>query len=431
VLGAALLTSAALAEPAFTMIPALAGGGNSAAFIAGYGQYIVGDSDSGSTAGPALDDGFRFDRLSLAATSMGALSPSAFSTHAAGICADGAISVGYSLQSITVGATTADRPRAFMWYGFGSPFTLGVAGAAVGDLGASYALAISGDGGAVVGSTTTASGGDLRAFKWNAGLGFTVLPALTGTGPSSARACSFNGFVIVGDSAGQAFRWTNTGGAGTTSPIPSLPQAPNAGGTAFATNTIGNIVVGSTTSPTFVDTSLGFPMPQPVAFRWTPAGTRALGAFASTGSQSSQALSVSGNGQIVVGDSRTSGTLAEPGRSEAFVWTPRWGMASLADKLGDALPAGVLLTSATGISYDGTTICGTGSVTSTGTSFAYIATIAYCPADQNGSGVLEVDDIFQFINDWMGSLSVADADGNGVLEVQDIFEFLNNWFAGC
>jgi hypothetical protein len=54
-----------------------------------------------------------------------------------------------------------------------------------------------------------------------------------------------------------------------------------------------------------------------------------------------------------------------------------------------------------------------------------------CPADFNGSGMLEVQDIFDFLNAWLGSDPQADFNGSGMLEVQDIFDFLNAWLAGC
>ncbi len=68
------------------------------------------------------------------------------------------------------------------------------------------------------------------------------------------------------------------------------------------------------------------------------------------------------------------------------------------------------------------------------------STLGDCPADHNGSGSLEVQDIFDFLNDWFAGCvgtplpggCIADADFNGGgLAVQDIFDFLNAWFAGC
>jgi hypothetical protein len=53
-----------------------------------------------------------------------------------------------------------------------------------------------------------------------------------------------------------------------------------------------------------------------------------------------------------------------------------------------------------------------------------------CAADYNGDGVIQVQDIFDFLNGWFAGDPRADFNGGG-LSVQDIFDFLNSWFAGC
>lgn len=53
-----------------------------------------------------------------------------------------------------------------------------------------------------------------------------------------------------------------------------------------------------------------------------------------------------------------------------------------------------------------------------------------CFANFNQNGVLEVQDIFDFLNAWFTLDSATDINGSGV-SVQDIFDFLNAWFAGC
>jgi hypothetical protein len=55
---------------------------------------------------------------------------------------------------------------------------------------------------------------------------------------------------------------------------------------------------------------------------------------------------------------------------------------------------------------------------------------AVCSSDYNADGVLSVQDIFDYLNDWFAGNPRADFNGGG-LATQDIFDFLNAWFAGC
>jgi hypothetical protein len=64
-----------------------------------------------------------------------------------------------------------------------------------------------------------------------------------------------------------------------------------------------------------------------------------------------------------------------------------------------------------------------------------------CPADQDGSGHLDANDLFQFIADWFSGCTgaggiwcsgrTADMDCNGVVTADDLFMFLEAWFTGC
>ena len=53
-----------------------------------------------------------------------------------------------------------------------------------------------------------------------------------------------------------------------------------------------------------------------------------------------------------------------------------------------------------------------------------------CPADYNGDGLLNVQDIFDFLAGWFAADPRADFNGGGS-GVSDIFDFLAAWFAGC
>ena len=58
-------------------------------------------------------------------------------------------------------------------------------------------------------------------------------------------------------------------------------------------------------------------------------------------------------------------------------------------------------------------------------------TIVYCPADFDGSGSVDVPDIFAFLSAWFAQDIRADLDGAPGVGVPDIFAFLSLWFAGA
>ncbi len=59
------------------------------------------------------------------------------------------------------------------------------------------------------------------------------------------------------------------------------------------------------------------------------------------------------------------------------------------------------------------------------------ADTAECPADFDGDGGLDVNDMFSFITAWSAQASAADTNADGLVTVQDLFDYLNLWFAGC
>jgi uncharacterized membrane protein len=326
---------------------------------------------------------------------------------------------------------TGTVSRAVQWVAPAGPLSnLGVAGSTTSANGRSFAYGVSGNGQWIVGATTTSTSVTVRAARYSAG-SWQPLPPLPGSGGSFARAASFDGSVVVGDSAGVPFRWTAAGG---TTPIPAIPGAGDNFGIALDVSADGGVVVGSMTSPQFTgDPPFSFPAPE--AFRWEGGQTRRLGALTSSTTRTSSADAVRADGLVIVGSSRTGGTDAAP-IDEAFIWTPRWGMSRLADRATDEngaplVPAGVRLTGATGISNDGTVIVGN-AVGATGNPFAYALKVRpYCVGDHNDQGGVELLDIFAFLTDWFNGDLKADANANGAADLLDIFFFLQHWFEGC
>jgi hypothetical protein len=72
-------------------------------------------------------------------------------------------------------------------------------------------------------------------------------------------------------------------------------------------------------------------------------------------------------------------------------------------------------------------------VTSSSTCNSGSSTTPCCYANYNHNATLEVQDIFDFLNDWFAGKKIAIPGGDGdtgALAVQNIFDFLNSWFAG-
>ncbi len=57
--------------------------------------------------------------------------------------------------------------------------------------------------------------------------------------------------------------------------------------------------------------------------------------------------------------------------------------------------------------------------------------LTVCRGDFNGDGVLDVQDIFDYLNGWLAGNARADFNLVDGVTVQDIFDMINGWFAGC
>lgn len=255
---------------------------------------------------------------------------------------DGAVLTGTSSSSGTPG-------HAYRWTaatGFvdlGNPAPSG--GLTFGGL---SALGISYDGNTIVGQTSLNS---TRPFIWRAGSGFQVLDALpSGFTSGGAQKVSGDGAAVVGllfgatTAAQRGFVWKN----GTFTVIPVLPIAGLTRSSARAVNRDGSVVAGDSQDNSGAGAQ--------IAFRWTAAtGPQSLGTLANTDWSLSSAIS--GDGSRVVGQTgNNAGSL-----TYGFLWTTSDGMRSLDGVMaGLGIGAGWHLTSALSISDDGQIIVGSG-----------------------------------------------------------------------
>jgi probable HAF family extracellular repeat protein len=259
---------------------------------------------------------------------------------------------------------------------------------------ASYANGVSSDGNVVAGSGRYGPDSlDVEATRWTASTGMVGLGFLPGHDFSSASGVSADGSIIVGSShstVGEAdqrgFRWTEAGGmqdlgfesvawgitpdggtifghynytaarwtqANGWQSIGDLPGG-NENGNAYGGSADGlSVIVGMSSSTVG---TVG------EAFRWTPAGgMQGLGFLGDLyGTYISSATGVSGDGTIIVGLS-TGG----PAGETAFIWDEAHGMRSLKDVLINDygvtnIQSDYYLTEALAISTDGQTIVGMG-----------------------------------------------------------------------
>lgn len=301
--------------------------------------------------------------------SLGQMPGSLYGTYANAVSANGDAVVGYAWVS-------SNNRQAFRWTrtnGFQS----------LGDLGGgdSDAYATSFDGAVVVGQSAGTTGA-LSGFRWTLAGGMTALPFYEATAVSadgsmaagmnvwwktsgemgtfgffpgsnntSTLGLSADGQVAVGAAihgAGRfgpthhAFRWTPLGG------LQDLGVTTGDESDARAVSGDGQVIVGEAR-----DKSQFWR-----AFRWTASGgMRDIGTL---GGPMSVANAASQNGAVVVGTSLTTGLTSS---NRAFRWTAKKGLQDLKKELQSAgihTADNWILSSASGVSADGTVIVGYG-----------------------------------------------------------------------
>lgn len=319
--------------------------------VSGDGSVAVG---RGMSSGP---EAFQWRQGSM--NGLGALSTRPRESCAYGVSGNGSLVVGAS-------AASTQGPQAFIWTESGGMQGLGY----LSSYRHSEALGVSPDGQTVAGYGML-DGGVTKAFQWTAGTGMVALSDLAG-GIEGSRAAGAGAGIVAGESWGanglEATRWIDGMAYG-------LGDLEGGGfqsaATAIAGNGLGIVGYGWSGN--------GFE-----AFLWRPGGDLdirnpnapggmiGLGDLAG-GAFSSAAMSVSDNGFVVGRGTTAMGT-------EAFLWSQASGMRRLADVLtGEGLDlAGWTLTSANGISRDGSTIVGTG-IDPTGKTQAWMARVGVVP----------------------------------------------------
>jgi len=270
------------------------------------------------------------------------------------------------------------------------------------------------DGSVVVGQSTSDNG--TEAFRWTDSGGMVGLGDLSGGAFfSRALAISNDGSVIVGDSIStkvfgnitftgpEAFRWTESGGmVGLGGIAGSLNTS-----SAFGISGDGTVVVGQTRVP-----GSGSPGRDDVPGKWTSEnGWTDLGPFNAaeadpSGERFGIAEDASLDGSVIVGNALTG--VDSSGGATGFVWTAASGMRALQGVLADA---SIDLTNwsnvtVTAISDDGLTVVGS----ATSPTDSVVAFVAQLPASFVGSELL-----------------FGDADNNLTVSGSDLLAVTNNF----
>jgi probable HAF family extracellular repeat protein len=342
--------SAATAQPLFTPLGDLPGGRfeSTATSVSADGAVVVGSAFSA-----VRSEAFRWSAPT-GMVGLGSLPGALTNSVAFSVSADGSVIVGYSQSEAGW--------QAFRWTQASGMAGLGTLPGHVPDGGPySVATGVSSDGLVVVGASSSLLQ-NYQAFRWTSTGGMMGLAEMPGDGwLNYAAGVSADGEVVVGfgDEAGigsRAFRWAPGSGAADLGRLP--------GGTvrtlAIAVSADGGTVAGYGSSSNGTE-----------AFRWTAdGGIIALGDLAG-GNFDSSAAGINADGSVIVGLGTTAlGT-------EAFLWTPALGMVNLRDhliSLGVANLAGWQLSSARGVSADGSTVVGYGT-NSSGQTEAWLARI--------------------------------------------------------
>ena len=221
----------------------------------------------------------------------------------------------------------------------------------------SFGVSISDDGGSVIGNALSGASLNINAWRWRPGVGFDLvqfIPAASGGTDIGGffTSTSADGEIITGwtgPSQGETDAFFRTGAA--TTPLPSLPDLGCACGGSKANGITGDgdFVVGQSQGQAVRWTSAGVILPLGFLFSGVPANAS---------EQLSSGFDTSEDGSAIVGAATNLTTSEE----RALIWTEQEGMREVrAVLINSGLDlTGWQLTAAAAVSADGKTILGNG-----------------------------------------------------------------------
>jgi hypothetical protein len=344
---------------------------------------------------------------------IGGLAPSAGGAGSAGVSDDGT-RIGYTI----IGPQTGKTEGAFYDLSSGQTTSIGTFGFSC-DLSATSCWGVSGDGNSMVGLGWHVNCG-ARAYRFNSSAGLVDLGSTLAGSASRANACNSNGTVIAGwqdstSGARQGAVWIN----GVQRIITT--QAGASLGEAGAVSADGTWVIGQGASTNSFR-----------GWRWSQAtGYQALPASPIPTLTRTFPTAISADGSRILLFYRTQFPPSTGG--EGYMWingtiTP---LETLAAQAGITLTPDIRMALPLGMSSDGYTIVGTARTAAGVQGFILdLPRPVQCPADLNGDGAVNGDDLGVLLGAWGACTSgacEADLNDDGAVNGDDLGVLLGAW----
>jgi hypothetical protein len=285
---------------------------------------------------------------------------------------------------------------------------------------------LSGDGETVTGFYWT--GGDARPATWSPAGGAVGLERRSPTSSARVNGSNYDGSVVAGWSENPGGAWQPT--VWVNGAITVLDTTDGGIDEVHAVSGDGLTLVGES-----FDASINTHVA--TVWRWDGGQwvAQKLGTLPGTAQGAGRSLcaGVSADGSVIVGANHFvwSGPFSS---GTGFVWTEATGMVNIDTMLADAglsLPPGYDVFDLVDVSADGTALLGSAVDEGFLPATFRVRLLTPCPADCDGSGTLNVDDIDCFVTAFLGAGNAADCDGSGALNVDDIDCFVASFLSGC